>query len=282
MDQERLSHLNDLQGEAKRGTLYLALLLIGVLCFFLFLGPIWGVGLASLTLVLHLLALRPAQKRYWDAAQEARLIASCHGLENAVYTAEAPFDAKSVHDRGLMPMNEQGLMLRYGLSGRTENLNLRMSDISCIYTFSDGRGKRAAAFSGCLIDADSPEDCGYTAVFCPANLLPQKEMDAYYAASGLIFRNCGFAGWRIYEDPERPMPKDVMEGLQGKLSLLGDAVFRFDKAGCSSLVLHRFLNCGEPDLKKPWTQERLQENALPWLTDWLDAVREAVSFTQTK
>ena len=270
--EERLSRLNALMGEAKRATLYLALLLLGVIVFFLFLGAPYAALLGGLTLLCYLAFLRPAQQKYRLAAQEARLLASAKTLEEPAFCRESPFTAEAVCSRGLIPMNAAGAMLRYGLTGGAEPFRATLGDLSCVYTFSTG-GRRAATFSGCLAELARTEDAGVTCVFCPRQLLPEETLTAFYAAQGLQQRPIPSEGLLLYEDPARPISDETLRSALPALSALGDVALRVDEQGVFALVMHRFLNLGEPDLKRPWTEERLREDALPWLPGFLEAAR---------
>lgn len=273
--EQQIQQLNALRGRARRAVLYLGMLLLGVLVFGFSLGMRYAALMGVLTLVLYVLWLRPEKKRYASAAQEAILLASAGRLQDPVYGEKSALSLEDVQAKGLLPMESRGAILRYALSGRGETGRIRLTDVSFVCTFQgEQTGTRAATFSGCWAELSTERDCGFTAVFCVPQLLPQQVLAAWYTGQGLRLAETGNPSVLCFEHPARPVPPDAMKAICDRLEPLGDFAARFDGQSACMLTLHRFLNCGEPDYKQTWTQERIRKAALRWL----DAVLAALEF----
>ena len=268
---KQLRTLNALRSGAKRAVLYQGLLLLGVLVFGLFLGWLSALAMGAITLAAYLLWLRPEKKRYRDAVQKALLLRAADGIEDAVYGEKSELRLTDIGAKRLFPMNSQGRLLRYALGGRGKAGEIRMSDLSFVYSCDKaGGGTRAAAYSGCWAQESAARDCGFTAVFCSPGLLPQEELLAWYEGQGLHPAKTPSQRMLCFEDPKRPAPQDFLRAACPMLDELGEAVVRYDEEGVYALKLHRFLNCGEPDYKREWTDARVGEEAPRWIRRLLD------------
>lgn len=271
--EQQIQQLNALRGRARRAVFYLGVLLLGVLVFGLSLGMRYAALMGAVTLAAYALWLRPEKKRYAAAAQEAILLASAARLQNPVYGERSTLSPADVQAKALLPMESRSAMLRYALCGRGATGRIRLTDVSFVCAFQGEQAQtRAATFSGCWAELSAQRDCGFTAVFCVPQLLPRQVLAAWYTGQGLQPARTGNPSVLCFEHPGRPVPPEMMKAICDRLEPLGDFAARFDGQGACILTLHRFLNCGEPDYKQPWTQERIRKAPLRWLDEVLEAL----------
>lgn len=186
--EKQAASLNALREKSRFARFYLASALVLLIVLVIVLGLSYGIACASVVALLYQFVLRRDISAYREGYQIAILMnGAASYLDVPAYQKKSALSLDDVRRDGCLPINNTHGIVRLEILGKWRGQPVRLCDISYMYQMKDEtKQRKAIPLSGCYIGIDLAKETGLKAVFCSKDILPLRELNAYYEKQGLV------------------------------------------------------------------------------------------------